>query len=187
MSSWLHTLDPVAFRIPLPGLPPLEVRWYGLAYLLGFYLAFLLLRRWTADPARNCAAADGISRFDPAEFISTAALGVVIGGRLGYALLYDPHLLIGFSARFPFWELLAIWHGGMASHGRLDPAARWEALAAAASAGLCGGGRWGAALPLAGEEGCAHAALVRGGARAAVRCTALGLRLPEGGTRGARR
>jgi phosphatidylglycerol---prolipoprotein diacylglyceryl transferase len=117
MSSWLHSLDPVAFRIPLPGLPPLEVRWYGLAYLLGFYLAFLLLRRWTGDPARNCAANDGISRFDPAEFISTAALGVVIGGRLGYAVLYDPHLLIGFSTRFPFWELLAIWHGGMASHG----------------------------------------------------------------------
>ena len=43
MSSWLHSLDPVAFRIPVPGLPPLEVRWYGLAYLVGFYLAFLLL------------------------------------------------------------------------------------------------------------------------------------------------
>jgi phosphatidylglycerol:prolipoprotein diacylglycerol transferase len=117
MTSWLHSLDPVALRIPLPGLPPIEVRWYGLAYLAGFFLAFLLLRRLTADPAGDCAAPDGMSRFDPAEFVSTAAFGVVIGGRLGYALLYNPHLLIDFSARFPFWELLAIWHGGMASHG----------------------------------------------------------------------
>tara|TARA_B100001121_G_scaffold15277_1_gene12292 strand:+ start:36073 stop:36900 length:828 start_codon:yes stop_codon:yes gene_type:complete len=44
-------------------------------------------------------------------------LGVLIGGRLGYALFYDPHLFVGFSSAFPFWDLLAIHKGGMASHG----------------------------------------------------------------------
>jgi len=44
-------------------------------------------------------------------------LGVLLGGRLGYALFYDPSLFVGFSSAFPFWDLLAIHKGGMASHG----------------------------------------------------------------------
>jgi phosphatidylglycerol:prolipoprotein diacylglycerol transferase len=116
MKSWLHSLDPVALRIPLPGFPPLEIRWYGLAYLVGFLLAFLVIRG-LAKRARESGESDDVGRFDPADLVSAAALGVVIGGRLGYAILYEPRILIGFSTRFPFWELLAIWHGGMASHG----------------------------------------------------------------------
>jgi phosphatidylglycerol:prolipoprotein diacylglycerol transferase len=47
----------------------------------------------------------------------TLALGAVVGGRLGYVLLYRPGLMTGFSATPPFWDLLAIHRGGMASHG----------------------------------------------------------------------
>jgi phosphatidylglycerol:prolipoprotein diacylglycerol transferase len=116
MRSWLHTLDPVAIRIALPGIPPLEIRWYGLAYMAGFFIALLVIRRIVSDRASSGGSL-GKADFKPEDFVSAAAFGVVIGGRLGYALLYEPHLLIGFSTRFPFWDLLAIWRGGMASHG----------------------------------------------------------------------
>jgi phosphatidylglycerol:prolipoprotein diacylglycerol transferase len=44
-------------------------------------------------------------------------IGVLVGGRLGYVLFYQPALLVGFAPTFPFWDLLAINKGGMASHG----------------------------------------------------------------------
>jgi phosphatidylglycerol:prolipoprotein diacylglycerol transferase len=44
-------------------------------------------------------------------------VGVIVGGRLGYAAFYDQTLLITVGSSFPYWELLAINHGGMASHG----------------------------------------------------------------------
>jgi phosphatidylglycerol:prolipoprotein diacylglycerol transferase len=108
--------DPVALRIPLPGLPLLEIRWYGLAYLAGFVLAYLVIQS-LVEHEPGAPHGEGARRFNPADFVSAAAVGVVLGGRLGYAVLYEPHLLIGFSSHFPFWDLLAIWHGGMASHG----------------------------------------------------------------------
>src|SRR5690606_2859466 len=43
--------------------------------------------------------------------------GTLIGGRLGYCLFYKPELLISFSSGFPFWGVLEVHKGGMASHG----------------------------------------------------------------------
>ncbi|MFW6337006.1 MAG: prolipoprotein diacylglyceryl transferase [Phycisphaeraceae bacterium] len=108
LAAWLHDLDPVAFTIPGIGF---GVRWYGLSYLVGFILGFLLIRR---------VATAGKSPLDAtraADFVVAVAIGIVVGGRLGYVLFYSRELLVDFSGSFPFWGVLAINEGGMASHG----------------------------------------------------------------------
>ena len=108
LAAWLHDLDPVAVTVPGIGLP---IRWYGLSYLAGFVLGYLLIRRVTKA---------GRSPLDPkrvADFVVAVAIGVVVGGRLGYVVFYGPHLLFDFSGDIPFWGVLAINDGGMASHG----------------------------------------------------------------------
>ncbi|MFM1848446.1 MAG: prolipoprotein diacylglyceryl transferase [Pseudomonadota bacterium] len=105
--AYLLTLDPFAIQLTAT----FGIRWYGLAYLVGFYCGYLLIR-WFARR--------GISPI-PAElagdFVFTVALGTVIGGRLGYCLFYSPDLFLSFRSDFPFWGVLAINEGGMASHG----------------------------------------------------------------------
>lgn len=113
------------------------VRWYGLAYLLGFVAGFLVLRSlakrglWVLKPEKT------------ADFIAAAALfGVFIGGRIGYVLFYHKNGLFNpewFAALFknpgkiggiPFFHpewlsslisdpllIFRVWEGGMASHG----------------------------------------------------------------------
>jgi phosphatidylglycerol:prolipoprotein diacylglycerol transferase len=51
------------------------------------------------------------------DFITFVVLGTMIGGRLGYAIFYSPDLLTDFSGHFPYWGVLRLWEGGMASHG----------------------------------------------------------------------
>ncbi|GAB4195098.1 MAG: prolipoprotein diacylglyceryl transferase [Phycisphaeraceae bacterium] len=106
LGAWLHDLDPVLLQIG-----PLSIRWYGLSYLIGFFVAYLLIRR-------VCRA--GISSLQPqnaADLVITVAIGIVLGGRLGYVLLYKPAMLFHFSDSLPYWDVLAINKGGMASHG----------------------------------------------------------------------
>src|SRR5690606_13364210 len=74
-------------------------------------LGYLIIRRVTRA---------GISSLDPVEvwdLVLTAAIGIVLGGRIGYVLLYQPSLLTSFSDSLPWWDALAINKGGMASHG----------------------------------------------------------------------
>jgi len=94
--------DPVALAIG-----PLAVRWYGLMYLAGF-IAFLLLgkRRAVAQPWHGMAPAD----LD--DLLFYGVLGVVIGGRLGQVLFYEP----GYYLAHPL-EIPAVWKGGMSFHG----------------------------------------------------------------------
>ncbi len=104
--AWVNDLDPVL--LPIAG--PLAIRWYGLAYLGGFAIAFLILK---------FLAKRGALRIPPNtafDALVTLVIGVLVGGRVGYALFYDP-TLFGFSADPPFWRLLALNQGGMASHG----------------------------------------------------------------------
>lgn len=105
--SYIHTLDPDAVRIT----DSFTIKWYGLSYLAGFLVAWWLIR-WLAGSGRIL-----LSRTDATDFITYCVGGVLVGGRLGYCLFYDPSLLIDFSANFPFWGLFAIHQGGMASHG----------------------------------------------------------------------
>ena len=105
--SYIHSLDPDAFRIT----DSFTIKWYGLSYLAGFLVAWLLIR-WMAGTGRIL-----MSRTDATDFITYCVGGVIVGGRVGYCVFYDPSLLVDFSNQFPFWGVLAIHQGGMASHG----------------------------------------------------------------------
>lgn len=138
-ATYVHHLDPVA----LPIYGKLALRWYGLAYLLGFVVGFLLLRNlarrklWVMPPEKT------------GDFIAAAALfGVFLGGRLGHVLFYldggllavEPgaweqaarHAPLGvlqiwnyLSINGSWWNTISndplmifrVWEGGMASHG----------------------------------------------------------------------
>ncbi len=82
------------------------IRYYGLAYLAGFLAAGWLLRRYNQA---GRSALDTNAIFD---LMTCLIAGVVIGGRLGYFLLYQPELVV----RDPL-ALIRVWEGGMASHG----------------------------------------------------------------------
>jgi phosphatidylglycerol:prolipoprotein diacylglycerol transferase len=96
-------IDPVIFR-----LGPLQPRWYGLMYLLGFLYAFRLLKKyyaWIGLPSAEVA--DSV--------LATLVTGLIITARLVYVLFYNlTETLSG-----PWWEVFAIWHGGLAFHGGL--------------------------------------------------------------------
>ena len=96
-------LDPVAFSIG-----PLHARWYGLMYLIGFLAAWWLGRRRAARPR---------STWTPLEvddLIFYSAVGVILGGRLGWMLLYGTERLV----EDPL-SALRVWEGGMSFHGGL--------------------------------------------------------------------
>jgi phosphatidylglycerol:prolipoprotein diacylglycerol transferase len=100
---YLHRLDPVIIRIT----DTIQLRWYGVAYVIGFIVGYLLLRRW----ARRGIGV--LKEYQVADFLTYAALfGVLLGGRLGYMLLYDRE---NFAANpMTFFHVM---DGGMASHG----------------------------------------------------------------------
>ena len=105
--SYLHRLDPFAIQFG----NGFGIRWYGLAYAVGFVIAWLILR-WFARTNRS-----PLEPQQAGDFMFTAIIGVLVGGRLGYVLFYAPHLLVDFRATLPFWGIFAINDGGMASHG----------------------------------------------------------------------
>jgi len=101
---WIHPqYDPVAFS-----LGPLSVQWYGLMYLIGFFLGAMLgilrARRpnsgWTPD--------------DVWDLVFYVFLGVILGGRIGYAFFYNP----GHYVANPT-DVFKVWQGGMSFHGGL--------------------------------------------------------------------
>jgi len=96
--------DAVALQIG-----PLAIHWYGLTYLVAFGLFLWLASLRVRQPA---FARAGWTRRDVEDLLFYGVLGVVIGGRLGYALFYKP----GYYADHPL-EVLAVWKGGMAFHG----------------------------------------------------------------------
>lgn len=106
-NSWVHNLSPFLIEIT----DGIGVRWYGLAYLVGFGLAFYFCDRLAAKKKIL------LPREFASDFITYAAIGTLVGGRLGYALFYSPELFITFHSSIPFWGLLEVHKGGMASHG----------------------------------------------------------------------
>jgi phosphatidylglycerol---prolipoprotein diacylglyceryl transferase len=101
-------IDPIIVQIG-----PLAIRWYGVAYVVGILLGYVLLRALVARPALFPPG----KRPDAAaleDFILRAALGAIIGGRLGFVLFYAP----GYFITRPH-EILFVWQGGMAFHGGL--------------------------------------------------------------------
>lgn len=109
-AAWVHDLDPVAVRLPSGG-PVDGLRWYGLAYLAGFLVGGLLIRRVLRHGRSPLPAHATL------DLMTWLAAGVIVGGRLGYCVFYSPELWVTFDRGFPFWGVLQIQNGGMASHG----------------------------------------------------------------------
>lgn len=94
--------DPIAIKIG-----PLAMHWYGLMYLVAF-LSFLILGTWRAK--RQPAL--GFSSQDVDDMLFYGVFGVILGGRLGQVLFYEPAYFMAHPS-----EIMAIWKGGMSFHG----------------------------------------------------------------------
>lgn len=95
--------DPIALSIG-----PLAIHWYGLMYLIGFALVWLFGR------IRIQRGHTDLTTRDLEDIIFYGVLGVVLGGRLGYALFYKPEVYLANPL-----EILYVWQGGMSFHGGL--------------------------------------------------------------------
>lgn len=95
--------DPVALQ-----LGPFSIHWYGLMYLVGFGLV------WLAGMWRIKHKKTSFSSRDLEDLIFYCVFGVVVGGRLGYSLIYQP----AYYLEHPV-EILYVWRGGMSFHGGL--------------------------------------------------------------------
>ncbi len=98
---FINNFDPVAIEIF-----SIEIRWYSLAYIIGILAGWFLSKKvFISDPKFN-------EKFD--DYITYIILGIIIGGRLGYILIYN----------FEYYsnnliDIFKIWEGGMSFHGGL--------------------------------------------------------------------
>ena len=98
---FINNFDPVAFQIL-----SLEIRWYSLAYIIGIIFGWAYCKKKLIKDQRI------LGLFD--DFITYLIIGVILGGRLGYALFYN----LKYYLENPF-EILMVWNGGMSFHGGL--------------------------------------------------------------------
>jgi phosphatidylglycerol:prolipoprotein diacylglycerol transferase len=99
MLRLVWNVDPVLLR-----LGPLAIRWYGLLFAAGLLAAYQV-------GVRSFERAGG-SAEEASRLLGYVVAGTVIGARLGHCLLYEP----GYYLAHPL-EILAVWRGGLASHG----------------------------------------------------------------------
>jgi len=98
---FINNFDPVAFQIL-----SLEIRWYSLAYITGIILGWAYCKKKIIKDQHIKGLFD--------DFITYLIIGVILGGRLGYALFYN----LKYYLENPF-EILMVWNGGMSFHGGL--------------------------------------------------------------------
>jgi len=99
-------IDPVLISIG-----PLAIRWYALAYIFGILIGWYYVRRLIRN-TRLWGGTAPLTVEDFDDFIVWVTLGIILGGRLGYVLFYNP----AHFAAHPF-EILQLWSGGMSFHG----------------------------------------------------------------------
>lgn len=100
-------IDPVIVQVG-----PVAIRWYGLGYIVGILFAWWYAKRMVTDTRLWANNTPPMKPVDLDDFVVWAALGVVLGGRLGYVFFYDlPQFLAN-----PL-SLVAVWNGGMSFHG----------------------------------------------------------------------
>jgi phosphatidylglycerol:prolipoprotein diacylglycerol transferase len=99
-------IDPVLINIG-----PLPIRWYALAYIVGLVLGWAYARALV----KQKALWGGVAPIDPVQIddlLVYAAMGVILGGRLGYVLFYNASFYLAHPD-----EILSVWKGGMSFHG----------------------------------------------------------------------
>jgi phosphatidylglycerol---prolipoprotein diacylglyceryl transferase len=96
-------VDPVLIH-----MGPLQVRWYGLMYVIGFIVAYLIL-------IDLCRRKDlPLTKVDIEDLLTGCIIGLVLGARVGYCLIYNPMYYLSHPMKF-----FAVWEGGMSFHGGL--------------------------------------------------------------------
>jgi len=96
-------IDPI-----LVELGPIRVSWYGLMYVFGFLISYLLVRYQMKRKDF------GVSKQEVEDLYFYLIIGLLVGARLGYVLFYDLKMYLGDPL-----EIFAVWHGGMSFHGGL--------------------------------------------------------------------
>jgi phosphatidylglycerol:prolipoprotein diacylglycerol transferase len=103
------SIDPVALQ-----LGPLSVKWYGLAYIAGLLLGWLYIKRLLGQKDLWPGSEPPLAPMKVDDLLIYMTAGVLLGGRLGYVLFYEPrHFLLN-----PL-DIPAVWKGGMSFHGGL--------------------------------------------------------------------
>jgi phosphatidylglycerol:prolipoprotein diacylglycerol transferase len=96
-------IDPILIQFG-----PLAIRWYALAYIAGLVIGWQIMRRVCAQPPKLLTP----EKID--DFLLWAALGVILGGRLGYVFFYKPREFLADPI-----QIVLLWEGGMSFHGGL--------------------------------------------------------------------
>jgi len=96
-------IDPVLIHIG-----PLQLRWYGLMYIIGFVLAYVVLVHIAKKKDYD------MTKAEIEDLLAYCVAGLIIGARIGYCLFYNP----AFYLENPF-RIFAVWEGGMSFHGGL--------------------------------------------------------------------
>ena len=98
---FINNFDPVAFEIF-----SLEIRWYSLSYIFGLVFGWYF--------AKNKLIKDSTQREYFDDYITYLIISIILGGRIGYIIIYDPIYFISNPV-----EIIKIWQGGMSFHGAL--------------------------------------------------------------------
>ena len=98
---FISTINPVLLK-----LGPLEIRYYGLFFALGFVIAYFMLNYLVKKEEIN------LTKDDIANFLLYIIAGTIIGARIFYVFIYN----LPFYLKNPF-EIIALWHGGLSFHG----------------------------------------------------------------------
>jgi phosphatidylglycerol---prolipoprotein diacylglyceryl transferase len=103
MALHFPDIDPVAIKIG-----PLAVRWYALAYITGIVIGWRYVRKIAASAPKI------MTETQVDDLVVWCTLGIVLGGRLGYVLFYQPSAYLADPL-----QIVAVWRGGMSFHGGL--------------------------------------------------------------------
>jgi phosphatidylglycerol---prolipoprotein diacylglyceryl transferase len=103
-------LSPTLFEVEVFGLT-LALRWYALAYIAGILFAWWIVVRAIRTPGL-WSGAPPLTAEQAERFLTWSVFGIIVGGRLGYVIFYDPATYIADP-----WKIPQVWHGGMAFHG----------------------------------------------------------------------
>ena len=104
-------IDPVIVSIPL-GPITLTIYWYAMAYIVGVIIGVWIAKRAMRRPAIWPGDTAPMSKSQVDDFMTWLIVGIILGGRLGYVLFYEPaHFLANPG------DIIRVWDGGMAFHG----------------------------------------------------------------------